>query len=153
MGKSEEESGTIFLDDAPEVVWKKLKPAKTDPARVRRYDPGNPELCPVGQIHGTLEMLGVESSEVWQEVQEGCKTASIGCVDCKKLLNTELVNILDPLQQRHAELVAQGPGYVEDVIREGNQRMRQRIAPVVHEAMELMGVSPYTDLPSSSDHR
>src|ERR1700746_2043515 len=86
---------TIMLADPEPVVRQKLKTMVTDPARVRRSDPGNPDVCPVGDLHKIFS-----SKETMAKVDEGCRTAGIGCIECKSWAADALVNILHPMQQR-----------------------------------------------------
>jgi len=109
----------IFLNDSSETVWEKLRPMVTDPARVRRTDPGDPEKCPVFELHGFFT-----SDEGKAEVAEGCRTAGIGCIDCKKVLFEALEKVLDPLREKRAELDRQ-PGLVKQILDAGNDKARK----------------------------
>src|ERR1700760_3034366 len=84
---------TIMLTDPEAVVRQKLKPMVTDPARVRRTDPGNPDVCPVGDLHKVFS-----SQETLAKVYDGCKTASIGCIECKGWGGDSVVQGLKPIQ-------------------------------------------------------
>ncbi len=77
---------------------KKLKTMVTDPARVRRTDPGDPDKCPVGDLHKVFS-----SPETMAKVYEGCRSAGIGCIECKGWAADALVKILEPIQERRAE--------------------------------------------------
>ena len=85
----------IFLTDAPEVVSKKLATMVTDPARKRRSDPGDPDVCPVFDLHKIFS-----AQETIDRVNRECRTAEIGCVDCKKLAAGHLNAFLAPIQER-----------------------------------------------------
>lgn len=117
MSKSYENA--IYLKDSSEAVWEKLRPMVTDPARVRRTDPGDPEKCPVYELHGFFT-----PDEDRDEVAEGCRTAGIGCIDCKKVLFEALEKVLEPLRDRRAELERQ-PDVVKQILSEGSDRARK----------------------------
>src|SRR3984957_17651325 len=84
---------TILLTDPEPVVRQKLKTMVTDPARVRRSDPGNPDVCPVGDLHKIFS-----SKDKRAKVNEGCRSAGIGCIECKGWAADSLVKLLDPMQ-------------------------------------------------------
>ena len=86
---------TIMLTDPEAVVRQKLKTMVTDPARVRRSDPGNPDVCPVGDLHKLFS-----SKDTLAKVYEGCRSAGIGCIECKGWAADTLVRILAPMQER-----------------------------------------------------
>jgi len=117
MSKSYENA--IYLKDSSETVWEKLRPMVTDPARIRRTDPGDPEKCPVFELHGFFT-----SDENKDEVAEGCRTAGIGCIDCKKVLFEALEKLLVPLRDRRTELDRQ-PDLVKQILSDGNDRARR----------------------------
>ena len=77
------------------MVRQKLKTMVTDPARVRRTDPGNPDVCPVGDLHKIFS-----SKETMAKVNEGCRSAGIGCIECKGWAADALVQLLNPMQER-----------------------------------------------------
>jgi tryptophanyl-tRNA synthetase len=85
----------ILLTDPEPVLRQKLKTMVTDPARIRRTDPGNPEICPVGDLHKIFS-----DQETIAKVWEGCKTAGIGCIECKKWVSDAIVKVLAPVQER-----------------------------------------------------
>ena len=132
MGKSE--GNALLLSDTADQMWEKLRPAVTDPARKRRTDPGTPELC---NIYGIHEL--VSSRETIDRVAPACRTAAIGCIDCKKLLHGHLVELLGPVQQRRTEL-ARDKNLVRDVLSDGTRRAREVIGETVSRAKDLMGV-------------
>ena len=88
---------TILLSDPEPVVRQKLKTMVTDPARVRRTDPGDPDKCPVGDLHKVFS-----TPETMAKVYEGCRSAGIGCIECKSWAADSLVKILEPIQERRA---------------------------------------------------
>ena len=107
---------TINLSDSEPVVRQKLKTMVTDPARVRRTDKGNPDVCPVFDLHKIFSTKAVR-----EEVDHGCRNATIGCIDCKKLVADAMVEHLRPSWEARETLKSQ-PDYIQDVIREGSQR-------------------------------
>jgi len=124
----------IELASTPEETVVRVKEMVTDPARVRRTDPGNPDICNVFTMHkifspqADIDMVNVE-----------CRTAGIGCVDCKKLFAKNLNAHLEPFRAKRAELESQ-PTYVQDVLDDGAQRARviaQKTMTEVREAMAL----------------
>jgi len=108
----------IFLSDPPEVVSKKVAGMMTDPARQRRWDKGNPEVCPVFDHHKLFS-----PPEVVERVNRECRTAEIGCVDCKKLMAEHLNKFLEPIQERR-KIYEQAPQMVWDVLEAGTQKAR-----------------------------
>ncbi len=114
MSKSYENA--IYLSDSPDVVEKKIKTMMTDPARERRRDPGTPELSPVYHLHKIFS-----SEQELAHVANGCRTAEIGCIDCKKILVKNVLHVLDPIWKRREEL-NHNPSYLADVIEEGNKK-------------------------------
>ena len=107
----------IYLSDPPEVVAQKVREMVTDPARVRRQDPGNPDVC---NVFSYQKLLSPDKLE-W--IEGGCRTAAIGCVDDKKLLTERLNVLLEPIRARRREIEA-AAGLVERVLEEGNARAR-----------------------------
>ena len=112
-------NNAIFLSDPPEVVDKKLKTMMTDPARKRRSDPGNPEVCPVFDLHKVFS-----SQDVIDRVNRECRTAEIGCIDCKKLASGWINQRLAPIRERR-KLYEENPKLVWDVLEEGTERARK----------------------------
>ncbi len=111
---------TIELSETWKTTEKKVKTMPTDPARVRRDDPGTPELCPVWEYHKIYS-----SDEERQELDQGCRSACIGCLDCKKVLLTHLEEELQPIRDRR-EAIAARPDDVRDMIRQGNEQARRQ---------------------------
>lgn len=124
----------IYLKDSAEEVWDKLRPMITDPARVRRTDPGDPDRCPVYELHVFFTPEHQRS-----EVAEGCRKAGIGCIDCKKVLYAELERVLAPLRDRRDELNRK-PDLVKQILTDGNDRAREearRTMSDVRDAVKL----------------
>jgi tryptophanyl-tRNA synthetase len=111
-------NNAIFLTDTSEVVSKKLATMLTDPARKRRNDPGNPDVCPVFDLHKIFSV-----QETIDRVNRECRTAEIGCVECKKLGAGHLNSFLAPIQERRRPY-EQNPQEVWDVLEEGTRRAR-----------------------------
>ncbi len=108
----------VFLKDSPEEVRQKLKPMLTDPARKRRTDAGNPDLCPVFDLHKAFS-----SAETRAWAAEGCRSAGIGCLDCKAKLTDHLLERLHGIHERRPEF-ARRPDTVWDILREGDKQAR-----------------------------
>ena len=134
MGKSEGQDNALFLTDSDAEMWEKLRPAVTDPARQRRTDPGTPEICNVYGIH-TL----VSPPEVVSWAAQGCRTAGIGCIECKRALHEHVVAMLGPVRERRAELARQAD-LANDVLADGARRARAVISETVARAKDLMGL-------------
>ena len=129
-------NNAIYLSDPPEVVEKKAAIMMTDPARKRRYDPGDPEVCPVFDHHKLFS-----GPEVIARVNRECRTAEIGCVDCKRLMAKYLNQKLAPIQQRR-KVYEQDPQRVWVILDEGTERARQVACATMSEvrhAMNLVG--------------
>jgi tryptophanyl-tRNA synthetase len=110
----------IYLSDAPEQVTAKIKPMVTDPARVRRRDPGNPDVCPVFDLHKIFTPK-VERDTV---IDPGCRTAGIGCLDCKGVLLQHMLPALRPIYERRQELAAHLE-MVQEVLEDGYARAKK----------------------------
>jgi tryptophanyl-tRNA synthetase len=127
-------NNTINLSDPEVTVRSKLKTMVTDPARIRRTDKGNPDVCPVFTLHKSIS-----AQPVINQVNQDCRTAAIGCIDCKKLLADGLVTLLTPTWEKRQEF-AQKPKMVDAVIDAGTKKAgavaRQTIAEV-SEAMRI----------------
>lgn len=109
-------NNSIYLSDSEEVVTKKLKRAMTDPQRVRRDDPGDPDLCPIYDYHR------IYSTEDQKEyVRNGCRTAGIGCIECKTILTENVLDELVPFRARREELL-KSPDTIRDIIEAGNKK-------------------------------
>ncbi len=117
---------TINLSDAEPVVRQKLKTMVTDPARVKRTDPGNPDICPVFDFHKIFSTQAVKD-----RVNKECRTAEIGCIDCKALVADKIVERLTPIWDGRKKLTAK-PDQVEEIVRQGTQRAQE----VSHRTLE-----------------
>jgi tryptophanyl-tRNA synthetase len=123
---------TIQLADPEPEIRAKLKTMVTDPARVRRTDPGNPDVCPVFDLHKVFS-----SNETQQKVREGCTTAGIGCIECKSWLADAIVRELKPIQERRATFAA-NPGMVWEILRAGSDRAATRAEQTMREVRTAM---------------
>jgi len=128
-------NNTISLRDDTDSVAKKIKTMPTDPARVRRTDPGDPAKCPVWQLH---EIYSDKSTQDW--VQNGCKNAEIGCVQCKGPVIDGVVAELKPMQAR-AQQYTEDPTLVKNVIAEGNEKARKLARETMRDVRDAMGLS------------
>ncbi|MFZ2226798.1 MAG: tryptophan--tRNA ligase [Candidatus Moraniibacteriota bacterium] len=138
MSKSET-SSVIYLDDTPDIVRKKLKVAITDPQRIKRYDPGDPNVCNIFNFHHALQTAPLDIARITKE----CKTGEIGCVECKEILSKVVNDILAPIHERRAKIIGMGTNYIDDVLHEGGLRARKVIQKTVNEAKELVGIPCY----------
>jgi tryptophanyl-tRNA synthetase len=123
---------TILLTDPEPEVRKKLKTMVTDPARVRRTDPGDPDKCPVGDLHKVFS-----TQETLAKVYDGCRSAGIGCIECKGWAADTLVQILNSIQDRRARFSER---QAREILEEGSRRARKRAAETmgqVHAAMRM----------------
>ena len=124
----------IAIADPPEVIQKKLATAVTDPARKRRTDAGEPAKCNIYSLH---QFFSSPDQIAW--VEEGCRSAGIGCLDCKKVLSDNIVAVLAPAQERYAELKAD-TDRVRRVAAEGAERARGIAVGVMAEVRDALGL-------------
>jgi tryptophanyl-tRNA synthetase len=127
-------NNTIGLRESPDVVTRKLKTMPTDPARVKRSDPGIPERCPVWQLH--LVYSGKKTQE-W--VQWGCRSAGIGCLECKQPVIDSVLAELKPIRER-AERYLGDPTLVRNIVNEGVQRAHEMAHQTLREVRQVMGL-------------
>ena len=126
---------TISLREDPESVDKKIRTMPTDPARVRRTDPGDPAKCPVWELHQVYS-----NDVVKAEIEEGCKTAGIGCLDCKKFIIDAVVDELAPMRERAQEFI-NNPDVVRGIINEGCEKARDIARLTLEEVRQVMGLA------------
>ena len=126
---------TVMLTDPEAVVRQKLKTMVTDPARVRRSDPGNPDVCPVGDLHQIFS-----SKETMARVNDGCRSAGIGCIECKGWAADALVTLLNPMQERRKKF-EENPRLAWDILEAGTQRARQAAGETMDDVRAAMGMS------------
>ena len=126
---------TVELLESPESIWEKLRPAVTDPKRVRRTDPGTPEVCNIYHLHrafsppATVEHVAVQ-----------CSTAGWGCIDCKKVLHASMVTELTPIRERAVEIAAH-PQRVTEILADGAEHARGVARETMLEVKDKMGLS------------
>ncbi len=125
---------TINLSDTEPVVRQKLKTMMTDPARVRRHDPGNPDVCPVFDFHKIFSPL-----PVIEQINRECRTAAIGCIDCKKLVADRLVERMTPIWEGRAVLTKE-PSRIEEIVEEGSRKAGEIAKATLHDATEAMRI-------------
>lgn len=123
----------IYLSDSPKEVEQKLRTMVTDPARKLRTDKGDPFICPVYGLHKVFS-----TKEEQDRVIEGCKTAGIGCIDCKKVLIKNVLSVLEPIWKKRHMLLA-NPSYLTDVIREGSHRASEYARETMQNVRDAMG--------------
>lgn len=127
-------NNTIGLREDPDTTVKKLKTMPTDPARVRRSDPGDPEKCPVWQFHA---VYSTEETKAW--VQDGCKSAGIGCLDCKQQVIDAVVSEQQAICDR-AKPYETDPHLIDDILRQGAIKAREMASQTLAEAKKAIGL-------------
>jgi tryptophanyl-tRNA synthetase len=125
---------TILISDSEAEIRAKIKPMVTDPARVRRTDPGSPDKCPVGDLHKIFS-----TPETLAKVYDGCTTAGIGCIECKSWVADAIVQHLAPIRERRVRFEQQ-PALVTEIFAEGDRRARTRAEQTMHEVRSAMGL-------------
>jgi tryptophanyl-tRNA synthetase len=135
QGKMSKSKGnTIALFEKPDVFWNKLRGAFTDPQRLRKTDPGRPEICNIYTMHKALS-----SPEQVELTYKECTTAQRGCMDCKKILQESFDRELVPLRAKRAELDA-NPELVTHALAEGADRARRMASQTLREVRDAMGL-------------
>ncbi|HEX3865420.1 MAG TPA: tryptophan--tRNA ligase [Gemmatimonadaceae bacterium] len=124
---------TIGLLEPPESIWAKLRPAVTDPKRIRKTDPGTPEVCNIYHLHKAFSAAGTV-----QHVATQCASAGWGCIDCKKVLAESMETELVPIRRRAGELAAH-PEIVHDALATGGAAAQRRARATMHEVRDRMG--------------
>ncbi|MDR3751712.1 MAG: tryptophan--tRNA ligase [Terracidiphilus sp.] len=124
---------TILLTDPEPVVRQKLKTMVTDPARIRRTDKGDPDVCPVGDMHKVFS-----TPETLAKVYDGCRSAGIGCIECKGWAADALVKVLEPIQIRRASFTGT---QVSEILEDGSNRARARAEQTMQEVRAAMQMS------------
>ena len=126
---------SIAMREDPAEVTKKIRKMPTDPARVRRSDPGNPELCPVWQLH---EVYTDEKVHAW--VQQGCRSASIGCLDCKQPVIDAILLEQQPIRER-AQQYLDDPSLLRNIVADGCDKARKAAQETMRDVREAMGLA------------
>ncbi|MBI4567521.1 MAG: tryptophan--tRNA ligase [Planctomycetes bacterium] len=124
----------VALADSTDAVWAKLRPAKTDEARKRRADPGNPDRCNLFSYHGFFS-----PPEEVATINAGCRSAAIGCVDCKKALHANMERLLGPIRERLADYRAR-PDDVRAALRDGAARASTIARHTMEEVRQALGL-------------
>ena len=132
-------NNTIDLTDPEPVIRQKLKTMVTDPARIRRSDPGDPDKCPVGDLHKVFS-----SKETLAKVYEGCRTAGIGCIECKGWAADAIVAELAPIRERRVHY-EQNPKLVYDILEDGAVRAKCRAGQTMKEVKHAMNLIDLSD--------
>lgn len=134
MGKSL--GNAIYLADTPEEIEKKIMKAVTDPGRIKKDDPGNPDVCMVYYYHN---LINPEHAKV---VREECKAGTRGCVACKKELVKNMIEFLKPIQERR-KFYEEHPELVDEIIREGNLKASKKAEEVLNRVKKNMQIDYY----------
>ena len=129
-------NNTILLTDPEPIIRQKLRTMVTDPARVRRTDPGDPDKCPVGDLHKVFS-----TPETMAKVYEGCRSAGIGCIECKGWAADSIGRELAPIQERRAQFSEKG---ALEILRDGAVRARKRASKTMAEVNSAMHLLPET---------
>jgi len=133
MSKSYE--NMISLRDEPEVITQKIKKMPTDPARIKLSDPGDPNKCPVWQMH---QIYSPKDTLDW--VVEGCTKAKIGCIECKGPVIDSVISELGPMQERIAKYQS-NPNLIQEIIFDGSERARSVAKNTLEEVRDVMGIT------------
>ncbi len=127
---------TIGLLESDDEIWQKLRPAMTDPQRVRKTDPGRPEVCNIFSLHKAFS-----PPETVAQVDINCRTAAWGCIECKKVLHANMVQELTPIRTR-AQVLADEPSRVLDALADGARHARSIAQDTMREVKSRMGLDP-----------
>lgn len=131
---SKSRGNTVPILAEADEVWSRVSKAVTDPQRVRRADPGNPDVCNVYALHGFFTDEGVRAN-----IDARCRSAEIGCVDCKRVLSDNIVGAFEPFRER-AAYYAENPGAVREILDTGAERARTIAKATMAEVRERMGM-------------
>ena len=129
-------ANAIYLSDTPEAIARKVRPMMTDPARKRRSDPGNPDVCPVFDLHRIFTPAAERA-----QCATGCRTAGIGCLDCKGVLLGHLVPRLDAVRERRQKF-AEKPDVIVEILHEGSRRARAVAKQTMDEVRAAVALTP-----------
>ena len=127
-------NNAVFLSDLPKEIEQKLGRMMTDPARVRRQDPGEPEKCPAFQLH----KIYCTPQEI-EEVSQGCRSAGIGCLDCKRVMIKHVVAEMEPFREKRAAYELR-PADVDDALAAGNRVAQEKAAETMGEVRSAVGL-------------
>jgi tryptophanyl-tRNA synthetase len=123
----------VYLADDPKTAEQKLRTMMTDPARKRKTDTGDPDICPVFDLH---KVFSTADERAW--AAEGCRTAGIGCIECKKVLIAHVIEVMEPIWKRREELMAD-PGIVKDAVDRGTARATEASEATMQDVRAAMG--------------
>ena len=123
----------IGIVEDEETIWKKLSVAMTDPARKRKTDPGNPEICNIYSLHKLFS-----SPEELKRVQDGCTNAKIGCIECKKLLMQNIIKKLKPIREKYLEWMNK-PDELKNILKKGADKANTIAQKTLNEVYDLVG--------------
>jgi len=124
----------IYLSDGPEEVERKIRTMVTDPARVKKTDAGNPDLSPVFQLHKIFS-----SKEEMERLAVGCRTAEIGCIECKKVLIRNVLRVMEPIWEKR-EFYLRNPDIVRDIAAKGTEKARTAAEETMQLVRTAMGL-------------
>ena len=124
----------IYLSDKPEEVEQKIRTMVTDPARIKKTDVGNPKLSPVYQLHQIFS-----SKEELAEIAVGCRTAGIGCIECKKILNKNVFKVMEPIWAKRNDLI-NSPDILHDIVEKGTKKAKKVAEETMRLVREAMGL-------------
>jgi tryptophanyl-tRNA synthetase len=124
----------IYLSDTPQEVEQKIRTMVTDPARVKKTDPGDPELSPVYQLHKIFS-----SKEEVEQVADGCRTAGIGCIECKKILIRNVFRVMEPIWAKRQELL-DSPDTLHEIVEQGTDKAKKVVRETMHLVREAIGL-------------
>jgi len=127
-------NNTIFLREDPESISKKIRTMQTDPQRVRRTDPGDPDKCPVWQLH---QVYSNDEVKAW--VQQGCRSAGIGCIECKQPVIEGMLKEQEPMRER-ARMYEEDPALVKNIVADGCEKARKLAQETMRDVREAMGL-------------
>jgi len=127
-------NNAIFLSDTPDAVNKKVRTAVTDPARIRKIDPGHPEICTVFEYHSVFNKSAVK------EIEENCRSGSIGCVTCKNQLSSCLNNLLEPMRERRMKYES-NPELVRQILMDGTKKAHKTAKETMVDVREAMNIN------------
>ncbi|GAG77876.1 unnamed protein product, partial [marine sediment metagenome] len=127
----------IYLDETKEEIWKKLSTAVTDTNRKRRSDPGNPDVCNIFTMHKAFSL-----KKDIDHCEQQCRSAGIGCLECKKILLDNMYKELEPIQKKQKEL-RNKKEYVYDVLQDGKKRAKKIAVETIDEVYEKLGIKAF----------
>lgn len=126
---------SLYISEDSKSMWDKLRTMMTDPAREKRTDPGNPDKCPVWDLHRVFNKDVAQRAEI----DKGCRTAGIGCIDCKKMLNAHIATLMEPIHERRVRY-AKDPTLLHDVLTQGARRAEAVARETMEQIYPAMGL-------------